>query len=968
MNLVQTQPRTSEVMTILWVDDSPGNNTKEREKATKASGVEFELATSTDEALAWLSENEELLKAADSSRFRIVTDWYRPDEKDLAAQSLIQQVQDAGWKVPILVYCSESTDPYKVVTQYQNVAAATSDYFLTLYWATMQMTPATFVNNSKGAQPARKKTAAQEVISDEEFDANELGVAKKAGKATKGAKATAKATKAKSTGAKKKTASKEVVSDEEFEVDDESLPSTVEATGKAKSTTAAKKSESILKSSSAIASVVTTVKKVEEVEEGEEEEIVKVALTKKTTSTVAKAKKGAALVLDESDEEEAPIPLKKVASIVQTTSSTKTTVKAKKATALALDSEEEMEERPASKASSKVSATNASSAPQNNAKKSGSKLLFEEDDEDGEESIVATPPMLASPSSSKPASVKAPMLTPELTPVKADLETEYEGTVEMDVDEEMVDSKAAEDGKVDSTLPSMMEGIEKTPMKNGTPHVALSAKKSNIHDLLASRIPKADDDDEEKVDEDEDEAEEATIDDAEDEEDEPLPAIPKSRKSVPSAPPTSLSEGDATPVMSPQTSTASIKARKAANKASNQLFAEEDGDDGDEEFSDVDEHADEDESIEEDWDEEVVTKKKSNGKAKKVFSRLSKASYDDDIEAPAPLTPVMSKLTSTVQSKKDWNSFLLSRVPSSIPPGSPLSVMDDSTEGNEHLLLTPPPSVKKSAKKTAKKTPSDILAKITSESTSTTKTARKSATVVGVKSPPKSPDAVATPGPTPTSSPTEKPAPPKPTAPMGPTPMRSLSALDDGDEEEEDDDELPLFNKLPQPPVPHGSSSNLKNETVDPSKSTITGLSAQIRVGELAQVTIVARSPSGNQIRSGGDTVKVVLRTGGNAHEFDSYIEDNLDGTYLASFFPTRIGTYRVIVQINGKHILGGPFTVDIVAPLFKKRTSASLFSLDEDDTFITAAAPAVKRFKKAESSLPEPDELDGEIEATQVV
>lgn len=874
VNIVATQDRISEVTTVLWVDDSPHNNIKEREKAKKASGIEFALATSTDEALAWLAENEEQLKDADSSRFRIVTDWYRPDEKDDAASSLMQQVRDAGWKVPILVYCSESTNPYPLVSIHENTAAATSDHLLTMYWATMKLTAQSLEATGKGKQraPVKAQVEEHEENSDEEEEAPKpkaKGVPKtSAAKAAGTTKADADKPVAKATA---KTASSTKAEDEE---------PIAKATAKATAKASAKSSSSV---------------------------------SSKASSGSLGGKKASSLANTEDEEESAPEP-PKVEAPKKTTSATGAAApKAKKANAILFDDldddEEEVKPKPAA----------TTGKP-----KKAAALAVEESDE---EAHVATPP-------STPPMVKAPSLTPDVTPVKS-------FAAAMDTDEKVEE--------IDATLPSEMEGIEEagTPV-NISIDISLGAKKTKIHDLLASRIPK-----------DEDE---------EDEDDTPLPPIPKSRKSSAAAiVPEAI---DDVPELPAKTHSGGAKAKKATTKkVVNQLF----GDDEDVSFSDVDK-MDEDESIEEedDWNDAVASAKKKKP-AKKTSAASKSASLEDEEDPPsATKTPEMSRANTAAQSKRDWNSFLMSRIPSSMPPGSPLSVADDSTDEPSHLLLTPPPSVKKTAKKTAK-TSSDVSKSVVITETTTT---RKSATVVGVKSPPKSPEPVGTPmvGMTPTASPTEKPAPPKPTAPMGPTPMRSLSALDDL--EDSNEDELPIFNKLPQPPVLTGSSSNLKNEPADPKKSTVVGILDEWIVGQVSSVTIETRTKNGALTFVNDLNVTLEFRHPQTQHVFDAYVIDNKNGTYTAQFFPTQVNKYVVKACINKKLIpLDSAAYFNIVAPpTLKKRVSASMFSVDDDDDeeeALVMAPPTAKKFKYAEPSLPDPEELDGDGEgfaATQVV
>ena len=78
---------------ILWVDDRPDNNFYERE-ALKRYGVEFKLATSTDEALKILS----------SAKFDvIISDMGRPPDPR-AGYTLLEAVRSKGDNTPYLIY------------------------------------------------------------------------------------------------------------------------------------------------------------------------------------------------------------------------------------------------------------------------------------------------------------------------------------------------------------------------------------------------------------------------------------------------------------------------------------------------------------------------------------------------------------------------------------------------------------------------------------------------------------------------------------------------------------------------------------------------------------------------------------------------------------------------------------------------------------------------------------------------
>jgi predicted ATP-grasp superfamily ATP-dependent carboligase len=57
--------------------------------------------------------------------------------------------------------------------------------------------------------------------------------------------------------------------------------------------------------------------------------------------------------------------------------------------------------------------------------------------------------------------------------------------------------------------------------------------------------------------------------------------------------------------------------------------------------------------------------------------------------------------------------------------------------------------------------------------------------------------------------------------------------------------------------------------------------------------------------QEGGDFVAADFK--GPAH-FEGYVEDNNDGTYKISFFPTRTGSYKAYVTINGTDVKNSPF------------------------------------------------------------
>ncbi|MBD1821931.1 response regulator [Cyanobacteria bacterium FACHB-DQ100] len=81
--------------TVLWVDDLPNNNIYERQ-ALEALGVNFVLATSTEEAL----------KKTSRQRFdAIISDMGRPPDSR-AGYTLLDQLRSNGDQTPFIIYAS----------------------------------------------------------------------------------------------------------------------------------------------------------------------------------------------------------------------------------------------------------------------------------------------------------------------------------------------------------------------------------------------------------------------------------------------------------------------------------------------------------------------------------------------------------------------------------------------------------------------------------------------------------------------------------------------------------------------------------------------------------------------------------------------------------------------------------------------------------------------------------------------
>lgn len=78
---------------VLWVDDRPGNNVLER-RSLEALGLQFDLATSTDEALSKVK----------SEQFDvIISDMGRPPDQT-AGYTLLDALRSSGNQTPFIVY------------------------------------------------------------------------------------------------------------------------------------------------------------------------------------------------------------------------------------------------------------------------------------------------------------------------------------------------------------------------------------------------------------------------------------------------------------------------------------------------------------------------------------------------------------------------------------------------------------------------------------------------------------------------------------------------------------------------------------------------------------------------------------------------------------------------------------------------------------------------------------------------
>ena len=86
-------------------------------------------------------------------------------------------------------------------------------------------------------------------------------------------------------------------------------------------------------------------------------------------------------------------------------------------------------------------------------------------------------------------------------------------------------------------------------------------------------------------------------------------------------------------------------------------------------------------------------------------------------------------------------------------------------------------------------------------------------------------------------------------------------------------------------------------------------------VGLKAHIVLTTRTADGVQCYKERDFLKVKIR---NRHGHDCAtevsVEDNTDGTYRISYFAKETGTCEALVKVNGEHVRGSPFKVQIKA------------------------------------------------------
>jgi len=111
----------------------------------------------------------------------------------------------------------------------------------------------------------------------------------------------------------------------------------------------------------------------------------------------------------------------------------------------------------------------------------------------------------------------------------------------------------------------------------------------------------------------------------------------------------------------------------------------------------------------------------------------------------------------------------------------------------------------------------------------------------------------------------------------------------------------------------------------DQSRAKGKGIS-EATVGLEAQIDVTARNALGEQCHEERDCVTVEIRNlQGHDCVTKAKVQDNKDGTYKISYFAKETGTCQASVKVNGEHVRGSPFDVQVKPRQFRPVLSFGL-------------------------------------------
>ena len=109
----------------------------------------------------------------------------------------------------------------------------------------------------------------------------------------------------------------------------------------------------------------------------------------------------------------------------------------------------------------------------------------------------------------------------------------------------------------------------------------------------------------------------------------------------------------------------------------------------------------------------------------------------------------------------------------------------------------------------------------------------------------------------------------------------------------------------------------------------------EVTVGLEAQFVLTTRNAENEQCYEQCDIVTVEIRNGDDLEcATEAQVQDNKDGSYNISYFAKEAGTCQTSVMVNGEHVSGSPFTVQVKPRQYKavysfggKGSSAGMFN-----------------------------------------
>ena len=93
----------------------------------------------------------------------------------------------------------------------------------------------------------------------------------------------------------------------------------------------------------------------------------------------------------------------------------------------------------------------------------------------------------------------------------------------------------------------------------------------------------------------------------------------------------------------------------------------------------------------------------------------------------------------------------------------------------------------------------------------------------------------------------------------------------------------------------------------------------EVTVGLEAQIVVTTRNAQGEQCYEERDCVTVEIKNRrGHDCSTKAQVQDNKDGTYNISYFAKETGTCQASVKVNGEHVCGSPFEVQVKPRQFR--------------------------------------------------